>query len=54
MNNQEGTMQEQDRIYIPARRARLGLDKPNYRLRHLSYALLAAAALSAAVWWRLS
>lgn len=43
-----------DRIYIPPRRQRLGLDVPPYKLRHFGYVLLACAAVSGLIWWRLS
>lgn len=42
-----------DRIYIPPRR-RLGLDPAPWNLKHLGFALLACAAVSALIWWRLS
>lgn len=35
-----------------AHRHRMGLDRPNYTLKHLGYLLLACAALSAWIGWR--
>lgn len=43
-----------ERIYIPPRKTRLGLDMPRYQWRHVGYLLLACAAVSAVVWWRLA
>jgi hypothetical protein len=42
-------MDVKDRIYV-ARRPRLGLDRPNYRVRHLSYAVTACVVISALIW----
>jgi hypothetical protein len=54
--NQEGTMQEQDRIYIPPKlpysRRRLGLDPPSWRT--ISKLLLLGALITGIIAWRLA
>lgn len=43
-------MIESERIHIPPKRTRLGLDRPDYRWRHLGFVLLALSLVSGAVW----
>lgn len=43
-------MSMDERIYIPPKRPRLGLDKPDYRLRHLSFVLAICALITGLIY----
>lgn len=38
------------KIHVAPKRTRLGLDRPDYRWRHLGFLLLGCALVSLAVW----